>query len=99
MTFFLVGFWHGQTSEFLFFGLLQGGSVALNKLYQVVLARKMGRGGYAKLSKNLDLRGIYARRHLYLVCFYAALVLVELEPVEGLCYRLWGHSTWWQSGL
>ena len=24
ITFFLVGLWHGQTSEFLFFGFLQG---------------------------------------------------------------------------
>ena len=28
VTFFLVGLWHGQTSEFLFFGFLQGGGVS-----------------------------------------------------------------------
>ena len=28
VTFFLVGLWHGQTAEFLFFGILQGGGVA-----------------------------------------------------------------------
>jgi D-alanyl-lipoteichoic acid acyltransferase DltB (MBOAT superfamily) len=35
-TFFLVGIWHGQSSEFLFFGVLQGAGVAINKLYQTL---------------------------------------------------------------
>jgi len=45
-TFFLVGAWHGQTSEFLFFGVLQGGGVAVNKLYQIGMTRWLGRKGY-----------------------------------------------------
>lgn len=49
VTFFLVGVWHGQTSEFLFFGILQGGGVAANKLYQVAMAQRMGRAGYRAL--------------------------------------------------
>jgi alginate O-acetyltransferase complex protein AlgI len=52
VTFFLVGAWHGQTMEFLFFGILQGGGVATNKLYQEVMARWLGQDGYAKLSDN-----------------------------------------------
>ncbi len=52
VTFFLVGAWHGQTSEFLFFGILQGGGVAANKLYQEAMTRFMGREGYARLSDN-----------------------------------------------
>lgn len=51
-TFFLVGAWHGQTSEFLFFGLLQGGGVSLNKLYQILLTQRMGRRGYKALAAN-----------------------------------------------
>ncbi|HEY4215069.1 MAG TPA: MBOAT family O-acyltransferase [Steroidobacteraceae bacterium] len=51
-TFFLVGAWHGQTSEFLFFGLLQGGGVSLNKLYQILLTRRLGRRGYKALAAN-----------------------------------------------
>jgi len=34
VTFFLVGLWHGQTAEFLFFGVLQPGGVAGVMLYQ-----------------------------------------------------------------
>jgi alginate O-acetyltransferase complex protein AlgI len=43
VTFFLVGAWHGQTAAFLFFGVLQGLGVALNKLYEIVLTAKLGR--------------------------------------------------------
>src|SRR5208282_517472 len=42
VTFFLVGIWHGRTSEFVIFGALQGGGVAINKLWQLCLSRTMG---------------------------------------------------------
>jgi hypothetical protein len=51
-TFFLVGAWHGQTSEFLFFGLLQGGGVSVNKLYQILLTQRIGRRAYKALAAN-----------------------------------------------
>jgi D-alanyl-lipoteichoic acid acyltransferase DltB (MBOAT superfamily) len=50
VTFFLVGLWHGQTSEFVFFGFLQGGGVAVNKLYQLVMQSRLGRKGYNALA-------------------------------------------------
>jgi D-alanyl-lipoteichoic acid acyltransferase DltB (MBOAT superfamily) len=49
VTFFLVGAWHGQTSMFLFFGVLQGGGVAMNKLYQIVMTDRLSRKGYRAL--------------------------------------------------
>ncbi len=52
VTFFLVGLWHGQTWEFLFFGFLQGGGVAANKLYQVVAQQRLGRKAYRTLAAN-----------------------------------------------
>ena len=52
LTFFLVGLWHGQTSEFVFFGFLQGGGVAGNKLYQLGMTRALGRGRYHRLTNN-----------------------------------------------
>jgi alginate O-acetyltransferase complex protein AlgI len=50
VTFFLVGIWHGSTSVFLFFGLLQGGGVSFNKLFQVIATAKLGRKRYRELS-------------------------------------------------
>jgi alginate O-acetyltransferase complex protein AlgI len=53
VTFFLVGIWHGRTSEFFVFGVLQGAGVAINKLWQVWLNGKMGRKGYRTLASSL----------------------------------------------
>ena len=50
VTFFLIGVWHGQTSEFLCYGLLLGLGMSLNKLYQILMAKWLGRQGYKKLA-------------------------------------------------
>jgi len=52
VTFFLVGVWHGRTSEFVVFGILQGGGISINKLWQLGLARGLGRKGYKAFAKN-----------------------------------------------
>lgn len=53
VTFFLIGVWHGRTSEFIVFGLLTGGGVSINKLWQLGLARAMGLKRYKALAKNI----------------------------------------------
>jgi len=58
VTFFLVGVWHGQTSEFLFFGVLQGGGVAANKLYQITMTVRLGRRRYRALCENSAYRSL-----------------------------------------
>jgi D-alanyl-lipoteichoic acid acyltransferase DltB (MBOAT superfamily) len=52
VTFFLVGVWHGRSSEFLFFGVLLGLGISINKLWQVLLARAMGGKNYKSLARN-----------------------------------------------
>ena len=52
VTFFLIGVWHGRTSEYIVFGVLQGGGVAINKLWQLWLTRVVGRKVYKELAKN-----------------------------------------------
>jgi D-alanyl-lipoteichoic acid acyltransferase DltB (MBOAT superfamily) len=52
VTFFLIGVWHGRTSEFIVFGLLTGGGMSVNKLWQLELTRALGRKGYKELAKN-----------------------------------------------
>ncbi len=58
VTFFLVGVWHGRTSEFLMFGVLLGTGVSVNKLWQVGLARMLGRKGYKALARNSVYTGL-----------------------------------------
>jgi D-alanyl-lipoteichoic acid acyltransferase DltB (MBOAT superfamily) len=55
VTFFLVGAWHGQTSSFLFFGVLQGFGVSMNKVYEIALTAYLGR----KRARVLTSNGIY----------------------------------------
>jgi D-alanyl-lipoteichoic acid acyltransferase DltB (MBOAT superfamily) len=50
-TFFLIGVWHGRTSEFVVFGILQGGGVSVNKLYQLRMTKLLGKKGYRELSE------------------------------------------------
>ena len=50
VTFFLIGIWHGRTSEYVFFGFLQGGGVAINKAWQVFLAKRLGRKPYREMA-------------------------------------------------
>jgi D-alanyl-lipoteichoic acid acyltransferase DltB (MBOAT superfamily) len=52
VTFFLIGVWHGRTSEFIVFGILTGTGMSINKLWQIWLARKLGRKGYKSLAAN-----------------------------------------------
>lgn len=53
VTFFLIGLWHGRSSEFIFFGVVTGGGMSINKLWQLGLARFMGRKGYRALATNV----------------------------------------------
>ena len=52
VTFFLIGVWHGRTSEFIVFGLLTGGGISINKLWQIALSRTLGRKKYKDLSAH-----------------------------------------------
>jgi D-alanyl-lipoteichoic acid acyltransferase DltB (MBOAT superfamily) len=52
VTFFLIGIWHGRTSEFIMFGFLTGSGMSINKLWQLGLIRAKGRKGYQALARN-----------------------------------------------
>jgi D-alanyl-lipoteichoic acid acyltransferase DltB (MBOAT superfamily) len=62
VTFLLVGVWHGQSSAFVFFGVLLGVGVSLTKLYQVLMAKWIGPERYAAVGRywlyNTAARGL-----------------------------------------
>ena len=82
LTFFLIGIWHGRTSEFLFYGLLLGLGVSVNKLYQVKMAKALGKKGYKALNQN----------------FLYQCVCKGLNFVFFAFYLLWFWSTWHEIG-
>jgi alginate O-acetyltransferase complex protein AlgI len=49
VTFFLIGLWHGQTSMFIVYGLLQGAGVTVNKVYSLLMIARLGRKRYRAL--------------------------------------------------
>jgi hypothetical protein len=75
VTFFLIGLWHGQTSVFALFGVLQGLGVSVNKLHQLTMDAWLGRRGYRTLSERgwyrLIARGLtFSYFTLSLFCFW-----------------------------
>jgi D-alanyl-lipoteichoic acid acyltransferase DltB (MBOAT superfamily) len=52
VTFFLIGVWHGRTSEFIVFGILQGGGVSVNKIWELLSRRVLGRKKSREMAGN-----------------------------------------------
>jgi D-alanyl-lipoteichoic acid acyltransferase DltB (MBOAT superfamily) len=78
VTFFLVGAWHGQTWAFLFFGVLQGLGVSVNKLFEISMVSLLGR----KRTKSVTANPIYVAVCRGLTFTWFAFTL------------LWFWSTW-----
>lgn len=67
VTFFLIGVWHGQTTAFLFFGVLCGFGISVNKAFQSFWVRRLGRRRYEGLAGRPA--AVAAGRGLTLVWF------------------------------
>jgi alginate O-acetyltransferase complex protein AlgI len=88
VTFFLIGFWHGQTGVFAIYGLLLGLGVSGNLLYQQAMTSVMGRQKYRALSANffyqMAARGLtFAWFTLSLFCFWA-----DWSQLRAICSSL-----------
>lgn len=52
LCFLLIGMWHGTTAAFLVYGLTLGAAASANKLWQVLLTRRLGKQRYKTLCAN-----------------------------------------------
>lgn len=52
VTFVVLGFWHGSSWEYLLTGALLGVGISINKLYQVEIAKRLGKKPYQALTKR-----------------------------------------------
>lgn len=52
VTFFIIGLWHGTTLVFVVYGLFLGLGVSINKLYQVVMRKYLGKKRFTVLRSN-----------------------------------------------
>ena len=52
VTFGAMGIWHGPTPVFFVYGLLLGGGVSLNKLYEIEARKRLGKEAFGRLRAN-----------------------------------------------
>ena len=97
VTFFLIGVWHGRTSEFVFFGILMGAGMAINKLWQLGLTWALGRKKYRALASDFFYRAF--GRGLNFVWFAFTLLWfwgqwAELEQVSAALSMVQWAAVW-----
>ena len=78
VTFLVMGLWHGTTAVFVAYGLLLGFGAAANKLWQLIMTRRLGKAGYRALAERPDYRYLcrgatFAYFALALVCLWVDL--------------------------
>jgi len=78
LTFFIMGVWHGRTTAMVSYGLVLGAGVSVNKLYQVWMAKRLGKKRHAALNARPGYQ--LASRSLAIAYFVSALVF--LWPVR-----------------
>jgi len=88
VTFLVMGVWHGTTTVFVIYGLLMGAGASANKLWQVALARWLGKQGYRRLAENplylYGCRGVtYAYFAVAVTCLW-----VDMRQLADLLHAL-----------
>lgn len=81
VSFLVMGMWHGSRNIFVVYGLLQGAGVAINKLYQVEAARRLGKKEYGALCKMGSYR--HLMRGICIAFFAVAVSCLWLSEDEA----------------
>lgn len=82
VTFLIMGVWHGTTSVCVVYGLLMGAGASINKLWQVMMTRRLGKKGYKALTEKQLV--IYFSRGLTLAYFALALTCLWVDMLKLL---------------
>lgn len=88
VTFFLIGAWHGQTTAFLMFGVLNGAGVAINQLYRTRMVKRMGRKPYNELCKRATYTALCRGFTLSWVAFTLIWFWAPWGQIAGLSAKL-----------
>jgi alginate O-acetyltransferase complex protein AlgI len=76
---FLTGIWHGSTSNFVIFGLLNGLGVAAAKLWENWLIKRGGRRGFKAYLQSKPVRLLAVAGTFHYVCLTIFFFQVDLE--------------------
>ncbi|MEO6854449.1 MAG: MBOAT family O-acyltransferase [Rhodoferax sp.] len=85
VTFLIMGVWHGTTSVFVVYGLLMGAGASINKLWQVMITKRLGKKAYKALAEKTT--SIYFSRGLTLAYFALALTCLWVDMPQLLALR------------
>ena len=88
VTFLIMGVWHGTTSVFVVYGLLMGAGASINKLWQVMITKRLGKKRYKAVAEKSIV--IYVARGLTLAYFALALTClwVDMPQLLRLTHQL-----------
>ncbi len=88
VTFLIMGVWHGTTAVFVVYGLLMGAGASVNKLWQVLMSKRLGKKRYKQLYERPVT--VYLARGLTMAYFALALTClwVDLAQLRFLATRL-----------
>ncbi len=90
MTFFVMGVWHGTTAMFFIYGLFLGVGVGVNKFYQVIMTKSLGKAQY----QSLCAQPVYRQFSRGFACSYFCIALTALWMDLGQFMGLFGRSSW-----
>jgi D-alanyl-lipoteichoic acid acyltransferase DltB (MBOAT superfamily) len=80
VTFLIMGIWHGTTSVFVVYGLLMGAGASVNKLWQVLVSKKLGKKRYKELGERAA--AVYFSRGLTMAYFALALTCLWVDLTQ-----------------
>ena len=78
VTFLTMGMWHGSTNIFFIYGLLLGSGVTANKIWQIEMAKLLGKERYKAVRHSVWYER--ASRSLTLSYFAVAVTCIWIEP-------------------
>jgi len=82
VTFLLMGVWHGASSVFVLYGLFMGAGASVNKLWQVLAVKRLGKARYKALGEKPSV--VYVSRGLTFAYFALGLSCLWLSLPELL---------------
>jgi D-alanyl-lipoteichoic acid acyltransferase DltB (MBOAT superfamily) len=88
-AFFVAGIWHGPTSNFVIFGLLQAIGVSSAKLWERHILKRRGRAGLKEYVQSSRVRATAITATLHFECFSLLFFPVDLHTTVQMLHTVW----------
>lgn len=89
VAFFVIGIWHGPTTNFVIYGLLQAVGVSAAKLWEQYILRRRGRAGLKEYLQSRRIRALAIVGTLNFECFSLLFFPVNLHTAVEMLQATW----------